>query len=239
MAGINAVLKIKEKNPFVLKRDEAYIGVLIDDLITKGTDEPYRMFTSRAEYRLLLRQDNADKRLTKKAYKLGLASKKRLEKLKIKEAQTDLLLQFIKKTSAIPEEVNPMLRSKKSAEIRQKVKIITILSRPHISIENLKACLDLKKFLDQNNFNKAVIEQAEIEIKYGGYLNREKEVAEKLKRLEGIIIPDSLDYNKLHSISNEAKEKLADIRPKTIGQASRISGISPADINILLIYLGR
>ena len=239
IAGINAHQNTHKKESFTLDRSEAYIGVLIDDLITKGTDEPYRMFTSRAEYRLLLRQDNADKRLTKKAYKLGLASKKRLEKLKIKEAQTDLLLQFIKKTSAIPEEVNPMLRSKKSAEIRQKVKIITILSRPHISIENLKACLDLKKFLDQNNFNKEVIEQAEIEIKYGGYLNREKEVAEKLKRLEGIIIPDSLDYNKLHSISNEAKEKLADIRPKTIGQASRISGISPADINILLIYLGR
>ena len=239
IAGINAHQNTHKKESFTLDRSEAYIGVLIDDLITKGTDEPYRMFTSRAEYRLLLRQDNADKRLTKKAYKLGLASKKRLEKLKIKEAKTDLLLQFIKKTSAIPEEVNPMLRSKKSAEIRQKVKIITILSRPHISIENLKVCLDLKKFLDQNNFNKAVIEQAEIEIKYGGYLNREKEVAEKLKRLEGIIIPDSLDYNKLHSISNEAKEKLADIRPKTIGQASRISGISPADINILLIYLGR
>ena len=239
MAGINSHQNITSKNAFILDRSDAYIGVLIDDLITKGTEEPYRMFTSRAEYRLLLRQDNADKRLTKKGYEIGLASLKRLEILKEKSEKTKSLITFLKKQSVSPEEVNSTLKTKGTSLLKQKVKLDSVLARPHISIEDLKKCKELKKYLEVKKIEKEIIEQAEIEIKYGGYLNKEKESVEKSKRLEGISLSADLQYEKLHSISSEGREKLKIVRPSTIGQASRISGVSPSDINVLLIYLGR
>jgi tRNA uridine 5-carboxymethylaminomethyl modification enzyme len=239
MAGINAHQNIKFKEAFILGRSDAYIGVLIDDLITKGTEEPYRMFTSRAEYRLLLRQDNADARLTQKGYELGLASKKRLEKLVYKSDETKALIGFLKKQSVKPEDINPILEKKKSAILKQKVKLNTVLSRPHITVQDLSVCKELKNYLESKQLDAEIIEQAEIEIKYGGYLNKEKESAEKLKRLENINLSSEFEYGKLHSISSEGREKLKAIQPRTIGQASRISGVSPSDINVLLIYLGR
>jgi len=239
MAGINAHQNTKLKEAFILGRSDAYIGVLIDDLITKGTEEPYRMFTSRAEYRLLLRQDNADARLTQKGYELGLASKKRLEKLVYKSDETKALIGFLKKQSVKPEDINPILENKKSAILKQKVKLNTVLSRPHITVQDLSVCKELKNYLESKQLDAEIIEQAEIEIKYGGYLNKEKESAEKLKRLENINLSSEFEYEKLHSISSEGREKLKAIQPRTIGQASRISGVSPSDINVLLIYLGR
>jgi tRNA uridine 5-carboxymethylaminomethyl modification enzyme len=239
MAGINAHQNTKLKKAFILGRSDAYIGVLIDDLITKGTEEPYRMFTSRAEYRLLLRQDNADARLTQKGYELGLASKKRLEKLLYKLDETKALIGFLKKQSVKPEDINPILENKKSAILKQKVKLNTVLSRPHITVQDLTVCKELKNYLESKQLDAEIIEQAEIEIKYGGYLNKEKESAEKLKRLENINLSSEFEYGKLHSISLEGREKLKAIQPRTIGQASRISGVSPSDINVLLIYLGR
>ena len=239
MAGINAHQNTKLKEAFILGRSDAYIGVLIDDLITKGTEEPYRMFTSRAEYRLLLRQDNADARLTQKGYELGLASKKRLEKLVYKLDETKALIGFLKKQSVKPEDINPILENKKSAILKQKVKLNTVLSRPHITVQDLSVCKELKNYLESKQLDTEIIEQAEIEIKYGGYLNKEKESAEKLKRLENINLSSKFEYEKLHSISSEGREKLKAIQPRTIGQASRISGVSPSDINVLLIYLGR
>lgn len=239
IAGINAHRKISIKDEFILSRSDAYIGVLIDDLITKGTEEPYRMFTSRAEFRLLLRQDNADIRLTKKGHMLGLASKERLEILKIKEAKTNLLIKFLSKESVDLNKINEILKNKNSKIITQKVKYKKILSRPHINISDLQEIDLVKEFILKNSINIDAIEQAEIEIKYGGYLYREKENAKKLVRLENIKINKDFEFDKLHSISSEGREKLKEIQPATIGQASRISGVSPSDINILLIYLGR
>jgi len=239
MAGINAHQNSHEKEEFILSRSDAYIGVLIDDLITKGTEEPYRMFTSRAEYRLLLRQDNADNRLTKKGYKLGLACNERLLQLQKKESETASLIKFLEKQSIDPKDINPVLEKIGSSILKQKVKIKTILSRPHITIKDLLVCKELNAFLKEEKIISEAIEQAEIEIKYGGYLNKEKESAEKLTRLENIKIAEDFEFDKLHSISTEGREKLKVIQPKTIGQASRISGVSPSDINVLLIYLGR
>jgi len=239
MAGINAHQNTYNKEEFILSRSDAYIGVLIDDLITKGTEEPYRMFTSRAEYRLLLRQDNADIRLTKKGYELGLADEERLLQLQKKEKETENLIKFLEKQSVDPNEINSILKKKESSILKQKVKIKAILSRPHITINDLLVCKELKEYLDKKGPSSEAIEQAEIEIKYGGYLNKEKESAAKLSRLENIKIAENFEFDKLHSISTEGREKLKAIHPKTIGQAARISGVSPSDINVLLIYLGR
>ena len=241
IAGINAALKVQQKQEFTLSRSEAYIGVLIDDLITKGTEEPYRMFTSRAEYRILLRQDNADLRLTEKGFKIGLASKERMKKVLEKEAKTDQLIKVIRKTSIDPERINPILEKKKTSPIKQKVKMDGVLARPFLTIHDLEIANDtLKDFIDNiGNEKRDVLEQAEIMIKYKGYLDRERDVADKLSRLEYVVIPDSIDYGKFSSLSNEAKEKLSEIGPKTLGQASRISGIKPSDISVLMIYLGR
>tara|TARA_B100001758_G_scaffold247879_1_gene268045 strand:+ start:23739 stop:25610 length:1872 start_codon:yes stop_codon:yes gene_type:complete len=239
IAGINSHLNINNQNEFILARSDAYIGVLIDDLITKGTEEPYRMFTSRAEYRLLLRQDNADLRLTKKGFKIGLATKKRINALKIKEENTSKLISFLKKTSVKPEEINPILKEKNSSPLKQKIKAKSVLARPHISINDLRSCSLISNFLKRFDFANEVIEQAEIQIKYGGYINKEKESVAKLKRLENIKIAPDFEFNKLHSISTEGRQKLNAIQPRTIGQATRISGVSPSDINVLLIYLGR
>ena len=239
MAGINAHQNAYGKEEFILSRSDAYIGVLIDDLITKGTEEPYRMFTSRAEYRLLLRQDNADIRLTKKGYELGLANEERLLQLQKKEEETESLIKFLEKQSIDPNDINPILEKKGSSILKQKVKIKTVLSRPHITTNDLLVCKELKKYLDKENPSSEAVEQAEIEIKYGGYLNKEKESAAKLNRLENMKIVKDFEFDKLHSISTEGREKLKAIQPKTIGQAARISGVSASDINILLIYLGR
>ena len=239
MAGINAHQNVYEKDEFILSRSDAYIGVLIDDLITKGTEEPYRMFTSRAEYRLLLRQDNADIRLTKKGYELGLANEERLLQLQKKEEDTVSLIKFLEKQSIDPNDINPILEKKGSSILKQKVKIKTVLCRPHITTTDLLVCKELKQYLDKENPSSEAVEQAEIEIKYGGYLNKEKESVAKLNRLENMKIVDDFEFDKLHSISTEGREKLKAIQPKTIGQAARISGVSPSDINVLLIYLGR
>ena len=239
MAGINAVLKIKEKNPFVLKRDEAYIGVLIDDLITKGTEEPYRMFTSRAEYRMLLRQDNADQRLTEVSHSLGLASDERLAACEQKYKQSEGLISFLKSQSILPAEINPILSSKESALIKQSGKADKILSRPNIYMSDLKACVSVDSYISTNNLSEEVQDQAEIQIKYSGYIQKEKNNADKLNRLESVKIPKDFDYKKLKSISAEALEKLNKIKPETISQASRISGVSPNDISVLLVYMGR
>ncbi|MDB4250916.1 tRNA uridine-5-carboxymethylaminomethyl(34) synthesis enzyme MnmG [Flavobacteriales bacterium] len=239
MAGINAHQNTHEKEEFILSRSDAYIGVLIDDLITKGTEEPYRMFTSRAEYRLLLRQDNADIRLTKKGYKLGLAKINRLEQLEKKEVETAALIKFLTIQSIDPKDINPVLEKLGSTILKQKVKIKSVLSRPHITLTDLLVCEELDRYLKEKKCTIEAIEQAEIEIKYEGYLNKEKESAEKLSRLENIKIAKDFKFDKLHSISTEGREKLTAIEPSTIGQASRISGVSPSDINVLLIYLGR
>ena len=239
IAGINSHQKTFNKKEFILNRSEAYIGVLIDDLITKGVDEPYRMFTSRAEYRLLLRQDNADIRLTEKGYKIGLAKKLRLSNLSRKIEKYESLMRFLKKQSVSPKEINSILEKKNSSPIKQKVKINSILSRPHIWFKDLSTLESLSNFVEKERIPQESITQCEIQIKYSGYIDKEKITAEKLNKLEAIKIPESFDYTKLHSISTEAREKLQEIIPKTIGQASRISGVSPYDINILLIYMGR
>ena len=239
IAGINAHQKTSKKEDFILSRSDAYIGVLIDDLITKGTKEPYRMFTSRAEFRLLLRQDNADMRLTEKGYKLGLASKERLDNLSLKINETNKLIAFLEKQSIDPKLANPILEKKGSAMLKQKVKLKTILLRPHIHINDLKQLDILTDFLNKEKLKSESVEQAEIKIKYGGYLNKEQESAKKLKKLENIKIPKEFEFEKLHSISTEGRQKLTMIGPSTIGQASRISGVSPSDINVLLVYLGR
>ena len=240
IAGINASLNVKGKDPFILKRSDAYIGVLVDDLITKGTEEPYRMFTSRAEYRLHLRQDNADARLTKIGYELGLAEKSRLDLLNNKISKTEKIVSFIKKTSITPDEINILLNKLDSSSIKQKKKISSILSRPHILLMDIANYSKiLKDYIKINNVDSKIIEQAEIIIKYSGYLNKQKESIDRANRLEKIKIAKNFEYSKLHSISSEAKEKLNKIKPITIGQASRISGVSPADINVLLVYLGR
>ena len=239
MAGINAHLKINEKNPFVLKRNQAYIGVLIDDLITKGTEEPYRMFTSRAEYRTLLRQDNADLRLTPVSFDLGLAKKERLEAVEKKASKTAELVHFFKTQSYLPDEVNPILQKKASATVKQSDKLSKILSRPRLSRKDLANIPSVKAFIKDQEISDEVYEQAEIQIKYSGYIEKEMANAEKLNRLDHIKIPDDFDYDILASLSQEAKEKLNYIKPTNLSQASRISGINPSDISVLLVKLGR
>jgi len=241
MAGINAHLKIREKEAFILRRDESYIGVLIDDLVNKGVDEPYRMFTSRAEYRILLRQDNADERLTERSFIIGLASEDRMHKMEDKLRKKEKLITALKKYSIEPKIINGFLRRMKTSEIKQKGKLIDLVLRPEIKLEKLLKYLDNKigeEIIDVER-EKESIEIAEIEIKYNGYIKREALIAEKIRRLEDIAIDSKVDYDKMHAISTEAKQKLKRIRPLTIGQASRISGVSPSDINIILLYLGR
>ena len=239
MAGINSHLKINEKDPFVLKRNQAYIGVLIDDLITKGTEEPYRMFTSRAEYRTLLRQDNADLRLTPLSFNLGLAKKGRLQAVEEKASKTEELVQFFKTQSYLPKEVNPILQKKSSALVKQSDKLSKILSRPRLSRKDLAEIPSVKAFIKKKQVSDEVYEQAEIQIKYSGYIDKEMANAEKLDRLDHVKIPDDFDYDILASLSNEAKEKLNYIKPTNLSQASRISGINPSDISVLLVKLGR
>lgn len=242
IAGINAHLKLNQKDEFILKRSEAYIGVLIDDLINKGVDEPYRMFTSRAEYRILLRQSNADLRLTKLAFDLGMVEKKRWDRVNKKLDQINRIITFFNKKSVEPEEINPILKQKDSSILNQKVKLIKVLLRPEISMnELLEKLMILKEFKMELNpeFLEETFEEAEIQMKYARYIEKEKELADKLEKLENIPLKPDFDYAKLLSLSFEAREKLKAAKPRTIGQASRISGVSPADISVLAVYLGR
>jgi len=239
MAGINAALKVQERDAFTLSRSEAYIGVLVDDLITKGTEEPYRMFTSRAEYRTLLRQDNADFRLTPKSFEIGLATQERMKQMENKKEQSEAFVSFFRETSVKPDEANPVLEAKDSSLMKQSDKMFKIFSRPNITIEDMRQFEAVEAYIQEHNLNNEVIEQAEIQIKYSGYIEKEKNNADKLNRLEGIKIPANFDYSKLKSMSMEAREKLNKIQPVTISQASRISGVSPSDISVLLVYMGR
>jgi tRNA uridine 5-carboxymethylaminomethyl modification enzyme len=239
MAGINAALKVQEREEFILKRSEAYIGVLIDDLITKGTEEPYRMFTSRAEYRTLLRQDNADFRLTPKGYELGLASEKRLRRMEEKHSKSEAFVDFFRETSVSPEDINPILESNNSAEVNQSGKLFKIFSRPNISMDDVRKIESVENYIQDHNLDKEIIEQTEIQVKYSGYIDKEKNNADKLNRLENVKIPSNFDYSKLKSMSIEARQKLEKIRPVTISQASRISGVSPSDVSVLLVHMGR
>lgn len=239
MAGINAALKSQEREEFTLKRDEAYIGVLIDDLITKGTEEPYRMFTSRAEYRTLLRQDNADFRLTPMSNKIGLASEERLQRMEYKFNEADKMVTFFKETSISMAEANPVLEAKESSLITQGDKMFKLFSRPQIEMQDMLQFEKVAEYSEQNQLDTEILEQAEIQVKYSGYIEKERSNAEKLHRLENIRIPDHFDYDALKSLSYEAREKLKKIRPVTISQASRISGVSPNDISVLLVFMGR
>jgi tRNA uridine 5-carboxymethylaminomethyl modification enzyme len=239
MAGINAALKVQEKTPLILKRDEAYIGVLIDDLITKGTEEPYRMFTSRAEFRTLLRQDNADFRLTPMSYEIGLASEARLRRMEHKLNQSEKMVAFFKETSVTMAEANPILESKDTALITQGDKMFKVFSRPQIDLEDIIKFDKVADYIAENKLDQEILEQAEIQVKYSGYIEKERNNANKLTRLEDVKIPENFDYNKIKSMSIEAKQKLSKIRPVTISQASRISGVSPSDVSVLLIYMGR
>jgi tRNA uridine 5-carboxymethylaminomethyl modification enzyme len=239
MAGINAALKVQERAPLILKRDEAYIGVLIDDLITKGTEEPYRMFTSRAEFRTLLRQDNADFRLTPLSYEIGLASEKRLRRMELKLNESEKMVAFFKETSITPAEANPILEAKETALIDQSDKMFKMFSRPQIDLEDMMKLDKVNDYIEANDIDLEILEQAEIQVKYSGYIEKERNNANKLLRLEDLKIPDDFDYNNIKSMSIEAKQKLSKIRPVTISQASRISGVSPSDISVLLIYMGR
>lgn len=238
MAGINAHLSISHQEPLVLKRSEAYIGVLIDDLINKGTEEPYRMFTSRAEYRTLLRQDNADIRLTALSNKLGLASAQRVENLYKKTSEVDQIKNILQNYAVEPEEINEYLKSEYSSPLLNKQKATQILLRPSINLKSMKQAI---RGLDEklHYFDGETIEQAEIQIKYDTYIEKEKELVEKMSQLENLIIPDQFNYEKIVSLSNEAKQKLIKIQPKTLGQASRISGVNPSDVQILMLYMGR
>jgi tRNA uridine 5-carboxymethylaminomethyl modification enzyme len=241
MAGINAFMKLSGKEAFVLGRDDAYIGVLIDDLVTKGVDEPYRMFTSRAEYRVLLRQDNADSRLTQKGIEIGLASKERKDVFEDKVKDRKEIVKYIEQTSISPEEVNPFLEQKGSSAIKQKVKLIDLLLRVGIGIDDLKCqgILPLDRIAENRFYRNDLLESIEVELKYKGYIGRERLLAEKVKRLDGVKIENDIDFSSLLSISTEGRQKLKRHKPGTIGQASRISGISPSDINVLLLYIGR
>jgi tRNA uridine 5-carboxymethylaminomethyl modification enzyme len=241
MAGINAHLKLKGLGEFILGRSDAYIGVLIDDLITKGVDEPYRMFTSRAEYRTLLRQDNADFRLTPRAFELGLASRERMDRVALKLELVNKIKTFCQKTSAHPDEINAHLENCQSMPIKQKVKLDSILLRPEINImgliENVPSFHNL--IASTPGFDDEIISEAEILIKYEGYIAKEREMADKLSRLDDIVLKEDFNYQRLQSLSWEAREKLTSIKPRTLGQASRISGVSPSDISALIVYLGR
>ncbi len=241
LAGINAVLKLRKLEKFILGRDESYIGVLIDDLVTKGVDEPYRMFTSRAEYRILLRQDNADERLTRKAFNIGIAGIERIHRLEEKEKLTGEVIKFLSETSVTPGVINSFLEKHETNRISQKVKAISIAARPQIEISELLNYLDGAQNLEAMSSVrfKEICESAEIAIKYEGYIKREKIIAQKISRLENVRIPDDVNYGELASISTEGRQKLNKIKPSNIGQAGRISGVSPSDINILLMYLGR
>jgi len=239
MAGINAALKVQEREEFILKRNEAYIGVLIDDLITKGTEEPYRMFTSRAEYRTLLRQDNADFRLTEKSYDLGLASETRMRKMEEKKEKSLKFVQFLKDLSVVPEEANPVLEKRKSSPMKQSDKVFKVFSRPQITMEDVKNFSGVEEFISENDLDEEMIEQTEIQVKYSGYIQKEKNNADKLNRLEDVKIPQHFDYANIKSMSYEAREKLKKVQPATVSQASRISGVSPNDISVLLVYMGR
>lgn len=241
MAGINAHLKLNSKNDFVVRRDQAYIGVLIDDLVTKGVDEPYRMFTSRAEYRILLRQDNADERLTKLSHEIGLASDERLSLVEAKYEIVNQIINYLKKTTAVPATINLLLERKGTSKISQKVKLIDILLRPQIELDELSEIYpEIQKISGQlPKYQRDIMESAGIQVKYSGYIDREKEVADKIGRLEDVKIHSDFDYDKLMNISTEGRQKLKKHRPVTIGQASRISGVSPSDVSVLLVYLGR
>ena len=239
MAGINAHLKLNEREPFILKRDEAYIGVLIDDLITKGTEEPYRMFTSRAEYRTLLRQDNADLRLTPMGHEIGLAKSERLRRMERKKKMSDSFVKFFRETSVLPEDINPILKSVDSALVKQSDKMFKVFSRPKVTMKHMLQLETVSSFVSENELDREVLEQTEVQVKYSGYIAKERANADKLHRLENVKIPSSFDYSKLKSLSFEAREKLNNIQPVTISQASRISGVSPSDISVLLVYLGR
>jgi len=243
IAGINAHKKVKDEDKFLLERDNSYIGVLIDDLVTKGVDEPYRMFTSRAEFRILLRQDDADERLTRISYEAGLAKRERVNVLEEKINKRDRVISFLKGKSVAPEDVNDRLIELGTTALRQKTKSIHLIERPQIRIKYLWNCVPgFKEFMEKILRLKEedeIVESAEISIKYAGYIERERKLAEKIKRLEKIKIKDGIDYDNLTSISTEARQKLSRIRPQTIGQASRISGVSPSDISVLLIHMGR
>jgi tRNA uridine 5-carboxymethylaminomethyl modification enzyme len=241
MAGINAVLKLKGKEKLVLGRDESYIGVLIDDLVTKGIDEPYRMFTARAEYRILLRQDNADERLTRKGFEVSLAGRERVDRLEQKEKLVENIITLLEGTSLEPGRINKLLDEAGTSNVRQKVKAISIALRPQINLKELLNAIGGKEMIElsESDILDEVLESAEIRIKYEGYIRREKVIAEKIQRLEMVKIPEDINYSELLSISTEARQKLTRIRPESIGQAGRISGVSPSDVNILLMYLGR
>lgn len=239
MAGINAHLKLQEKDALILKRDEAYIGVLIDDLITKGTEEPYRMFTSRAEYRTLLRQDNADLRLTPLSHSIGLATDTRMKRMEEKLEQSEALVNFFRETSVLPKDINPIFESVDSSLVKQSDKMYKAFSRPNVTMDHMLQLKDVSNFVKENNFDSEILEQAEVQIKYSGYIAKEKVNADKLHRLEAVKIPANFDYSKLKSLSFEAREKMTKIQPVTISQASRISGVTPSDISVLLVYLGR
>ena len=239
MAGINAASKVFSKDSLILTRSEAYIGVLIDDLITKGTEEPYRMFTSRAEYRTLLRQDNADIRLTEKSFNIGLASKKRFDRVQNKQGKVKDYVEFFEKTSFELDEVNPILESVGYEAVPQKAKLAKMYARPNIKKDHMISLASVKNYIEKNSLDVEIIEQAEIQIKYRGYIEKEKNNADKLQRLEDIKIPKHFDYDSLASLSFEAKEKLNSIKPSTLSQASRISGINPSDISVLLVKMGR
>jgi len=238
MAGINAHQKIKELEPFILKRSEAYIGVLIDDLINKGTDEPYRMFTSRAEFRTLLRQDNADLRLTEKSYRLGLASQERMEKVRVKRDQVEKIKATLSATSLDTAETTPFLESVQSATLLNKQKAVQLLLRPMIGLKDMIGHIPkIQELL--GGYDSETLEQAEIQIKYDTYIEKEKELVSKMSQLEDLIIPDNFNYEKLVSLSNEARQKFTKIKPRTLGQASRISGVNPSDVQILMVFMGR
>jgi len=239
IAGINAHQAIKEEAPFILKRSEAYIGVLIDDLINKGTLEPYRMFTSRAEHRILLRQDNADLRLTPLAHAIGMKNlEERMARVEAKNDGIKKIDEHLLSLNADPDQINPFLESIESSTITQKTKIALILSRPHIGLENIRTYLpQLEEVLAP--FDDETISLAEVDTKYRGYIEREQEMVDKMNRLEDLILHDSFDYSKISSLSHESREKLARMRPRTLGQASRISGVSPSDISVLLVHMGR
>jgi tRNA uridine 5-carboxymethylaminomethyl modification enzyme len=240
MAGVNAHLKINKRSPFVLKRSEAYIGVLLDDLITKGTNEPYRMFTSRAEYRILLRQDNADFRLTPKAFDLGLVGRDRMDAVLQKESRTAQLIDFFRKQSVSPSQINDLLLEFGTTPIKQKTKLYNIMVRPQVSSAAVMQSVPIvAEQVAEIGAMPEEVEQAEIQMKYSGYIEKEQEMVDKMSRLENITLHKDFDYSKLKSISSEAREKMSQVQPETIGQASRISGVSPSDISVLMVYLGR
>jgi len=239
MAGINAALKIQEKDPFILNRNEAYIGVLIDDLITKGTEEPYRMFTSRAEYRILLRQDNADERLTRKGFDIGLAKEDRLRRMEEKYANAEKLVQYFEEHSVKPKEINEVIKEREGSPLAQPNKMVNVITRPELKLADFTKLDRVADFIKENNINEEELEQTEIQIKYKGYIKKEQQNADKLTRLENLRIPTNINYDVMGSMSIEARQKLNKIRPATVAQASRISGVSPADISVLLIHMGR